>query len=312
MEDKSHAIVAAAFLVIFSIGAVVVFMWLTASPPENRQYEIVTAEAVGSLQVNARVEFKGITVGHIHKIYFDPRNPTRIVIRFGVYPDAYITHATYATLGFGGITGSSYLDLHIQPGLPTTPLPTGLTHLARIPLKSGLLQTLEKSGMKDLKRIDVILSHVEMLLSQGNIQHISATLAHLDQAGTQLTRIEKELQPTIRSLPQVTEALHKALVKGQILENNVNHLVKNANQPVIEIGQAAQSITQTGQTGNRLLKRTDEMMIPRIGSLLEQLNQTANQVGRLARRLNHQPQSLIFGATLPSPGPGEPGFQPPR
>lgn len=310
MEDKSHAFIAVSFLIVFAIGVVVVFHWMTAGPAEKRIYEIVTNQSASGLQVNAPVYFKGMTVGHVHRIYFDPKDPEKIVIRIGVYPDALITHATYATKGFGGITGLSSIDLHMASGRSRKPLLTNSENPAHIPLKQGLVDLLEHAGKADLKKINTILGRVQLLLGPNNLKHFSETLDHLNQATAHLVILEKAMEPTIRGLPGLLGNVNKTLLKAQRIEVHLRQLSDVSKKTIHGIGTAADSIRNVGQTGNRLLIQTNEITWPKLNKALTTLNRALNKIHHLTTKLNRTPQSLIFGASRPPPGPGEPGFNP--
>ncbi|MES2404157.1 MAG: MCE family protein, partial [Pseudomonadota bacterium] len=60
MENRAHAVAAVVFLLVFSLGAVVVYYWLANRQNEPLAYEIVTSESVGGLSEQSTVQFKGI------------------------------------------------------------------------------------------------------------------------------------------------------------------------------------------------------------------------------------------------------------
>src|SRR5690625_6704228 len=77
MENRTHAIIAICFLVVFSVAAVLIFIWLSSGPGEPLAYRIVTSQSVAGLDPQSKVEFKGLPVGHVTRIRFDPQNPAR-------------------------------------------------------------------------------------------------------------------------------------------------------------------------------------------------------------------------------------------
>lgn len=311
MENKSHAIIAVTFLIVFSIAAVVVYKWMHRGPRESRYYEIVSRYAVGGLQPQAPVKYKGLRVGNVKELRFDPRDPERVLIRIGVFPNAYITKATYAQLGYQGITGMTYVSLANAAGEPRTPLKTSAGNPAAIPMRQGLLQTLEQNGKADMKRISAVLDNVEDALSQDNRRHLAETLHNLDRASGQFVQLEKQLQPTLKAMPKITAETRRLLHETREIESAVNRLARSAEQPITAIGEAARSVKGAGQSGDRLIQRLQEDVLPRIDTLTRRLNQSITEVNQLARQLKSQPQSIIFGPSQRPPGPGEKGFEPP-
>lgn len=311
MENRSHAIIAVSFLVIFAFGVVTIFWWLRSGKPETRVYEIVSDYAVGGLQPQATVKFMGLLVGHVTDIEFDPRNPKRILIRIGVHPDAYITHATYAQLGYQGITGMTFITLALDSRKPETPLTTNPNHPARIPMHQGLLADIEASGTKDLQRIAEVLERVNRLLNEENTQHLSSIIAQLDQATRKLVRVEEALLPTLGALPPIAKEMQQNLRESQQLLHSIHEVAVSAQGPVKAVGAAAASVEVLSRTSDALARKLTEDTLPRLDALTKNIGRTADEVERLSRELQAQPQSLLFGASPPPPGPGEPGFHPP-
>lgn len=311
MENKSHAIIAVTFLIVFSVAAAVIYMWMHRGPKEDRYYEIVSRYAVGGLQPQAPVKYKGIRVGNVKDVRFDPQDPERVLIRIGVFPDAYITHATYAQLGFQGITGITYLTLANAAGKSRTPLKTSRDRPATIPMRQGLLQAVEQTGKTDLKRISGIIDSMNDLLNADNRRHLAATMRNLDDASRQLVGLEKQLEPTLKSMPKITAEIRRLLQETREIETEMDRVTRSAGQPIKEIGDAARSVTQAGRSGDRLIQRLQEDVVPRVDTLTRRLNETITQVNRLTQQLESQPQSIIFGPSQRPPGPGEKGFEPP-
>lgn len=311
MEDKSHAVVAVTFLVVFVLGAVTIFMWLHRGPREDRYYDIVTSHAVGGLQPEAPVDFKGLQVGNVKKIYFDPHDPEKVIVRIAVYQNAYVTHATYAKLGSKGITGLTYVILANQAAKPRTPLATNPHHPARIPMRPGLLQSLEQTGTSALNRINDIAGQVSHLLNDHNRKRFSDILKNLDQATRELATLERQLAPAVKDMPKITAQTSELLETSRQLEESVQKLARHANGPVQNLGQTASSVTHLSQASTKLVNRLNDRLLPRIEILMRRLNQSLSRIDQLTRQLNAQPQSLIFGPTPDTPGPGEPDFHPP-
>lgn len=311
MEDKSHAIIAVIFLIIFAVGATTIYMWLHRGPKEDRYYDIVSSYAVGGLQPEAAVKFKGLRVGNVKKITFDPKDPEKVLIRIAVFPDAYITHATYAQLASKGITGMSYIKLVNTAGGSTQPLATTKAHPARIPMHRGLLDSLEHTGTATFKQLNHIVKHFDQWFNKDNRQHLSATLKHLDQASARLVVLERQLTTTVKAMPGLEDQARQLMKSSQSLEKSIGRLANQAHKPVKALGDTAKSVTHLSQSSDALVHRINEELLPKVDRLVRRMNNTVGQINQITRQLNAQPQSLIFGPGPGKPGPGEPGFHPP-
>ncbi|HET7267652.1 MAG TPA: MlaD family protein [Oleiagrimonas sp.] len=302
MENRTHAIIAICFLVVFSVAAVVIFLWLSSGPGEPLAYRIVTSQSVAGLEPQSTVEFKGLTVGHVTRIRFDPHNPAKVVVDFHVRRGTYITHATYGVLAKHGLTGGEVLELKLGEGSRKL-LQTSADHPAHIPLRKSYLGQLEASAKQIMDNLKSVLASANKLLDTDNRQHISATLKHLDAVTAKLVTIENQLMPTLQRMPELMRSLQQNLKTSQQLLTNANQLAKAAHGPVNKLGKVEDNVRQ-------LTHKLNTQTAPDISELSRSLMRTSRQLQTLIDQLNAKPQSLIFGPSPPPPGPGEPGFEP--
>jgi phospholipid/cholesterol/gamma-HCH transport system substrate-binding protein len=305
MEDRAHAIIAIAFLAVFSGGAVGLYFWVHSGTPETRTYVIVSPYSVGGLEARSAVKYKGLKVGSVKSIRFAPDDPEEVEVRIGVYPNAYVTRATYAKLAMQGITGGSYIQLSNSDDKPHTQLPTSDNKPARIPMKRGLMQLLSDSAQSDLKGINEAVASVNKLLNDENRRRIAQTITALQKASERLAALEKAVSPAVRSLPKLTADSDKAL-------EQTRGLLRDARDAARQVADAAKQLSRISQSGKRLVDATSEDALPRVEALTRRLNRASSDIDRLVRQLRRQPQSLLLGSSPPSPGPGEPGFKPPE
>ncbi|HXE65464.1 MAG TPA: MlaD family protein [Rhodanobacteraceae bacterium] len=293
MENRAHAIAAVVFLLVFSIGAVVVYYWLANRQDEPLAYEIVTSESVGGLSAQSEVQFKGIVVGHIASIGFDPHDRARVVLRLQLQPRTYVTHATYAVVAMQGLTGGSVLELKLGEG-SAAPLTTSDAHPARIPMHAGMLESLMTEAPKVMQDLQAVLGNANKLLDTGNREHVAASLAQIDTVTRQLTAIETKLPPLLADVQRSVA--------------DADRLVRTAQTPVRNATQLEASIDALARSSRQLSERLNHQTAPDFDSLSQSLQRTSGQLDALLRELKAKPQSLIFGPPTQRPGPGEPGF----
>ncbi len=301
MENRAHAIIAVCFLVVFTVAGVLIFFWLSSGPGEPLAYRIVTSESVDGLAPQTKVQFKGLEVGHVSDIRFDPHDRSRVIVDLHVQRNTYITHATYAVVSMQGLTGGKTLELKLGAG-SDAPLQTSDEHPALIPLRKDLLSQLEASAQQDMQDLHVILASTKQLLDAQNREHIAASIRQLDAATAKLDAIEAQLLPVTRRMPALLKSAQQSLDQSHALLANANRLAQDAREPVRKAGQVEDTI---GHLGRKL----DRQTAPDIESLSTSLTRTSRLLEQLIRELQAKPQSLIFGPPQPPPGPGEPGFR---
>src|SRR3569832_2141491 len=148
MENKAHALAAGIFVVLVTALLLVLGAWLTRDTGVREPYEISTRESISGLQPQAAVRFRGVDVGKVNAIGFDPTSQGNVLIRLEVDHDAPVTKSTFASLGYQGVTGLAFVQLDDEAPQPTARLEPQDGHPPRIPLRPGLQQTLTERGEK--------------------------------------------------------------------------------------------------------------------------------------------------------------------
>lgn len=300
MENKSHAVAAVVFILVFGIGATIFFFWLRPEHADSRIYQTTTSHSVGGLTAQSSVKFKGLEVGHVLSVDFAPDNPNKVRIRFAVRQGIPMTHSTYAELATQGIAGLKMLNLS-NPNPSARPLHTRPGHPANVPLHEALLSQIEDSGQQSLQRVNNILHSVQELLNADNRKHLTRTMAQLDEASHKLAAAESTLEPALKQLPALTRQMQSVIAR-------IDRLADQAQQPVAQASQVENSVQSVSDSADRLTRRLDRKTLPRIDDLLSTLNQTSDHLDRLSQELEAKPNSVILGPPKPRPGPGEPGF----
>ncbi|MGN8160095.1 MlaD family protein [Salinisphaera sp. RV14] len=300
MEYRSHIVAAVIFILVFGGGAVGFFFWLSTGGNAHRTIVIETTQSVGGVSAQSPVKFKGLKVGHIESVGFDPHDANKVRIVFKVRDSVPLTQSSYAKLATQGITGMSTLTLSTPD--PSAPAVSG--NPPHLPLHKGLLGRLKSRGQADLKKVTQILDQVQSLTGGKNAKHISQTLAQLNQATHQLTEAEKSLQPTLAQLPQLTEQLRHTV-------DSVDQLTHKAIPAIQKAGKAAQSARNVGQSSQDVMRNLNNQVLPHVDALTRQMQDTARQIQKLGAELSSKPQSVLTGPPARRPGPGEPGFNAP-
>src|SRR5437763_831784 len=88
MENRSYALMTGFFTVALLVAAVLVGLWLNRDRTSHIPYEIVTTQTIPGLNPQAAVRYRGLEVGRVDDILFDPRVTGQILIKLSIDEDA--------------------------------------------------------------------------------------------------------------------------------------------------------------------------------------------------------------------------------
>ena len=335
MENKSHAFAAGAFVLVVSALLVALAIWLTRDTVMHRDYELSTREAVTGLQPQAGVRFKGVAVGKVTRIGFDPATPGNVLIRISTDESAPITRSTFATLGFQGVTGLAFIQLD-DSGESKEALPSPNDALARIPMRPGLLSKLSDQGANILAQVEETSRRLNLLLTPENQKTLFSAVQGMGQAAQGLGLAASSIQqfsvnadkildaqfgPQKMNLPKLVQEMNVTLRAMQATSDSVGSSADEAKASAREFKQVSQALGKPGGTLDKLAEGVDALAstgqtlgattLPRLNRTSEEATRTVRQVGRVVGAVNDNPQALIFGNGAQAPGPGEAGFAAP-
>ncbi|MFY7866720.1 MlaD family protein [Roseateles sp.] len=314
MENRAHALATGIFILLLGAALALVVAWFQGDRSEQVNYTIVSRSGVPGLNLKAAVKLRGVMVGKVEKIDFDPADPRQILITIRVAKDAPLTQATQARLGYQGITGLSYVDLSepqgqdLAPRLSATSPPLQLT--------PSLLDQLSSSGPQLMERLSEVSMRLNTLLGDDNQERVARALAGVGAAGEGAARLSQALQPTALALPALTQQSQSLLKDASAAMRSFELMSAQSTLLVQDFRERSLDLQRLGQAALQVQTTMKNLELAMVGpnrvrtqALFDDFSQGARAVERAANDLGEQPQSLIFGRASPPPGPGESGFE---
>ncbi len=314
MENKAHALAAGIFVLLVTALLVALAAWLTRDTGERDIYEISTREAVSGLQPQAAVRYRGVDVGKVDSIGFDPRITGNVLVRLEIDSEAPLTRDTFATLSYQGVTGLAFVQLD-DTGKPAPRLEPNDEEPPRIPLKSSLLSKLTDRGEVILDQIEQVTGRMNQLLGDDNQKRFATALDNLGGAAADAGRLAQRLDTTM------TQRVDPALAEASATLRSVQHSADEIGKTAGDFGQTARRLNEKDGPIDRLAEGSQSLShaadsfngatLPRVNRVTEDTSRAVRRLSRTVNNINDNPQSLIYGAGPIAPGPGEPGFTAP-
>ncbi len=311
MENKSHAFWAGLFTVVLVVAIGIAAFLFNVDRSVREPYDLIARTNVTGLSTDAAVRYRGLDVGKVQSIKFDHDHPGQILIRILVDRNAPITHSTFGSLGFQGVTGIAFIQLD-DTGKDPSPLPSTSKQVAQIPMHPGLLDQLQQRGDILLRKLERVAGDVDELLSPEMRAQLMSTAASLQHAADGVTTLTQQMAPAAGKLPATLNQLDSTLA-------STNQLITRLNRPdgpfeanLNKVGTAAQqagvALTSINETVQELSARVGYDTLPHVNTLADDVRSAARSVDRAADTFSNNPRSVLFGAAPAAPGPGEPGF----
>jgi len=321
MENKAHALAAGIFVVLLTLLVLGMASWLTRDTGVRDTYEISTREAVTGLQEQAPVRFRGVDVGKVTSIGFDPEAPGSVLVKMAIDRDAPMTRDTFATLSFQGVTGLAFVQL-ADEGKSSAPLVPDEAAPPRIPLRPGILAKLEERGEVILDQVEGVTARINRLLNDQNQERLAAAIENIGKTAETTNQLAHRLDRTVTQ--QIDPLVGEARVTLRGLQRNFDEVGAAAvevNSTAAEFRRAAVSINAPDgplgrvSSGSEAISQAADVFtrstLPRVNRTLDEAGRTVRSLGRAVDELTENPQALLYGDGPVRPGPGEPGFQPP-
>jgi phospholipid/cholesterol/gamma-HCH transport system substrate-binding protein len=311
MENKSHAFAAGLFTIGLTVAVLFAIAWFNFDRTVRVPYDLIARTNVTGLSADAAVRYRGLAVGKVGAIRFDRDHPGQIVIRINVDKRAPMTHSTYASLAFQGVTGLGFIQLD-DSGADPRPLVSSLRNVARIPMRPGLLEQLQQRGDVLLRQMEKIAENLDAMTDNGTHEQLLATAKSLQGAANGIATLTRGLQPATDRLPGTIDNLNKTMSSVNALAFTLNSpngpMLGNLDRAGRAAEQAGAAAAQLDLTVQEFSNRIGNDTLPRVGTMADDMRAAARSIDRAATTFDSSPRSVLFGAPAAPPGPGEPGF----
>jgi len=312
MENKAHALAAGLFLLLLGLALAASVAWFQGDRTERVRYTVVARSGVPGLNLKAPVKLRGVEVGWVDSIGFDPEDPRQILVGITVDAAAPVSASTHAQLGLQGVTGLSFVSLEeadtkaeLKRAAPG----------ARLTLKPTLLDRLAESGPLLLAGFAETADRLNALLSETNRAQLNRSLVQLEQAAGDTSRLMAALQPGARELPGFLKDADATAQRASAALHEIQALAADSRQLTQELKAHVAVLDRLDGAAVQVQASTRNLELALVGDtplrsrpLLGDIAAASRSVERAATDLGDQPQSLLFGRGARPPGPGEAGF----
>ncbi|MGH8671052.1 MAG: MlaD family protein [Burkholderiales bacterium] len=241
MENRSHAIAAGLFTLVFCFALVATWFWLRGENVMHAEYVLVSRSSVAGLNPQAAVRYRGVQVGKVQSIGFDAMDSHNILINVAVNPGTPVTQDTYAQLAYQGLTGLAYVQLNDDGG-KGAPVAAGNGPAPRILVRPSQFEQLSSGGEQLLGNLNHLTARLDQFLTDDNMKHFQRTLANVETLSSRLISMQGEITPALDALPGVADDARIVLKRADGLVEDMSRTTRSLDRLLLRLERDPQSL----------------------------------------------------------------------
>ncbi|MDR5901017.1 MlaD family protein [Halomonas icarae] len=303
MEPRAHHVLIGLFTVLALGGALLFALWLGKSnlDRDDTWYEVVFDRAVSGLAEGNAVQYSGIEVGNVAELHLDPTDPRRVRALIRIDASVPIKADTRASLALANITGS--MNIQLYGGTPESERLRGSRdNPPVIRARPSPLSSLLSNSERLMIRFNRLLEGADRLLSNDNIEHLSHSLANLEQATATLAGTDLDLKALGERLGTTLTQAEATLATYTSLGDRAGRLLDEEGHRTLARAESAMAALEESASRVARLTADHEQEIARglqgVGELdpaMQELHAALRVLNRLIRRLEESPTEALLG-----------------
>ncbi|MCX6305848.1 MAG: MlaD family protein [Bacteroidetes bacterium] len=234
----------------------------------SRTFYAVYDQVNGLVSANP-ISIKGLKVGQVKKLYFDPNNPTKIIVELYVLGDYPIAKNSSARIFSSSLLGSP--EVEIIPGNSTEMAASGDTLLSQTEATLGQevnkqLLPLKIKAENLISSIDSIAIIVQQVLNKNTRDNLVEAVEHVKQSLENIAHTTRNLDTLMTSQ-----------------RNNLAKIINNVESISSNLKQNNEKITNIISNFSNL---SDSLAKARIPSTIAQVNKAITDLDLMLLKIN--------------------------
>jgi phospholipid/cholesterol/gamma-HCH transport system substrate-binding protein len=293
METRANYALMGLFTLAVILGGFAFAWWFASSgkTTATRSYQVYFTGSVSGLSTGAYVLFNGLRVGEVRDLGLRPDDPSKVYAIIEVDARTPVKTDTKAQLEYTGLTGVASVAL-----LGGAADAQALEPNSVIGGAPSQMQDLMSAAQRLAGKIDLFVEKANQLVD-ANSDNLTATIKNVQAMTASLSEASDGIRNVVKSVD--SEKLRSMLTNADSAIAKLNGLLGSGGGKTVlsDISDAAKSMRKLADS----LADFSKNGLKQYESLAIDGRRTLDSVDRAARRLEKDPQSLLFGPKEPLP-----------
>lgn len=286
-------------LIAFLVGGAVLIALFISVPlgfglahRQKHYFCYFEGESVSGLEEGATIKFRGIPIGKVDRISYEPQRLERVKVDFLVQHDFPLKSDMYVQTGMVGITGLKYVE--ISGGTDTTKiLPPG----SQVESRPSMMASITGKTDVIIAKIELLLNHLNTITDPANLGSINRILDNVADISAKTERFVDDVAPEIHSVAKTASHSMQTIdgIAGdvKILTGNLNQNIdaRRLGAILASVDSTSRAMKRLSETLNLTIRQTQEDF----SISVENLKETLINANELSKTLTENPSLLIRG-----------------
>jgi phospholipid/cholesterol/gamma-HCH transport system substrate-binding protein len=293
METRANYALIGLFTLAVIVGGFSFAWWFSTSGKTmaTKSYQVNFTGSVSGLSNGAYVLFNGLRVGEVRDLGLRPDDPSKVYARIEVDARTPVKTDTKAQLEYTGLTGVASVAL-----LGGSRDAAALEENAVIGGTPSQMQDLMQAAQRIASKADIFIEKANKLVDE-NADNFSATVKNVQAMTGSLAEASEGMRGVLKAVD--SEKVRSILANADGAVTKLNSLLGSGGGKTVlaDISDAAKSMRKLADS----LADFSKNGLKQYESLAIDGRRTLESIDKAARRLDKDPQSLLFGPKAPLP-----------
>lgn len=258
------------------------------------RYQIYFEGAVTGLQEGSAVRVRGIRVGEVTDIRFDPDNVARVQVTIEVQEGTPIRADSVAQLDIQGITGVPFVQITggSQGAAPLAA--TGDEAYPVIPSRPSTIQAVLDTAPEILARTSRLLDELSGFVDEGNQRAVGEILANVASITGVMAQQAARLDRLVENADGLVTELRADAAR---LTDQAGEAIADAQQMANAYAAVADELDDVLKTARPSLMAFADTGLTEFTLMVGELRELARTLSRVSERIERDPTRFLFGTS---------------